>query len=81
MAKIQKLQVPASYRKDFTHAQREMLQEAMDKNDIQSLPPALITKARQAFRQHDIDERMALPKYDRDVHTCHMRDLPRELRS
>jgi len=80
MARIQKLQVPVEFQGSFTDEQRALLQQAMDKHDIQSLPTDLIAKTRKALRQKDVAERMALPAHNWDVHTRSLRGLPSDLR-
>ena len=75
-----KLQVPAGFEKSFTVEEREALNRAMQTRDIQSLPKGLVAKARQVLRQKDVEDRMALPEHNWDVHTRSLRGLPRDLR-
>lgn len=71
---------PSSYKSSFTVSEQAILQNAMKNHDIQSVPPALAAKARKAFRNMDISDRMALPAHNWDVHTRSLRGLPSDLR-
>jgi len=75
-----KLQFPSNLEKSFTAEEREQLHRAMQKRDIQSLPPTLTEKTKQVFRQKDIADRRSLPEHNWDVHTRSLRGLPVELR-
>ena len=80
MARKNTLQFPVGLENSFTGEERELLHRAMQAQDIQSLPPTLVRKAKAAFRQKDVTERMALPAHNWDVHTRSLRGLPSDLR-